>query len=202
MHAVLCRILELGSGSGIVGMVLAFASMPYPPSCLILTDGEDTSVQLMQQNISHAHNINIMSKNTHWIHATTLKWGDIRQDGFEHECRVRFPQVFPQLDDDESSSSSSNTPIEFDCILAGDVLYKQELPFIFFQTVHSYLSKKGGYLLLCHVPRATVTQELVIRVAQEWGFHVESMDFSNIPIPPSCPFEDVQRACIYKMTLV
>jgi methylase of polypeptide subunit release factors len=69
------RILELGSGSGIVGMALALATISFAPSCLILTDGEDTSVELMQQNISQVNNQQLISTNSHCIYTTTMEMG-------------------------------------------------------------------------------------------------------------------------------
>ena len=175
-----------------VGIALAFSSLRYPPSFVCLTDGEDKSVELMQQNIQLQDNISLLGLNALCIHATTMKWGNTCHDSLKQECLIRFPHIFPQ---------SNKDIIDFDCILAGDVLYKQELPQLFFQSVVQYLAKPRGVLFLCHVPRATVTHEYVLEVAHEYGFHVETLDLENIPLPLACPLEDAQRACIYKMTL-
>lgn len=231
--------MELGSGTGIVGMVLAYISSIRPsdqrrPSCLILTDGEPTSVELMKQNILHAQNKNpqqhcYASCVDTILFTTCMKWGDTDEQQnlrFQQECFTQFPHLFNSLSS-TSTDDSKKKDIEFDYILAGDVLYKEELPTLFFQTVHKYLTRNyytkmeeeddeedenrttkerrgEGYLLLCHVPRASVTHDFVLKVAMEYGFHVmETIDISSFPftIPDSCPFEDAQRACIYKMYL-
>jgi hypothetical protein len=181
----------MGAGSGMVGMNIAFASIRYPPSCLVLTDGEDDSVRLMQQNVQQGDNTLLMGSNARLIHTTRMLWGDdTNHEDFEQECRSRFPTVY---EDKEH--------VRFDCILAGDVLYKQHLPPLFFQSASHYMSRNSGVLFLCHVPRANVTHDHVMHVAHEFGFHVQSLDITSLPIPLSCPMEDAQRARLYRMTL-
>lgn len=57
----------------------------------------------------------------------------------------------------------------FDFVLAGDVLYKQSLLLPFLETVDTMMARDGR-LLLCHVPRAGVTHQLVEEVLDRAGF--------------------------------
>jgi hypothetical protein len=124
-------------------------------------------------------------------------------------------------------------------ITTGDVLYKPDLPRIFFDTVRQILLRRqqqeqkqqdlhtddinnnqqssncigsGGILWLCHVPRSTVTHELVLQAANQTGFTVEQtislgrlkQTRSNKSIDKfldGCPLEDVVRARVYRMVL-
>lgn len=63
----------------------------------------------------------------------------------------------------------------FDFILAGDVLYKQCLLDPFLGTVRDMLAP-GGRMLLCHVPRAGVTYDIVERAFVEAGFAFEILN--------------------------
>jgi hypothetical protein len=113
----------------------------------------------------------------------------------------------------------------------GDVLYKPELPRIFFDTVRQLLLRRrqdqqndndsgtsgsDGILWLCHVPRSTVTHELVLQAAHQAGFAVErtiSLDSLNQTttttttgniktlLGSSCPLEDMARARVHRMVL-
>jgi hypothetical protein len=91
----------------------------------------------------------------------------------------------------------------FDCVVAGDVLYKVGLPAVFFQTVLRFLAK-NGVLWLCHVPRANVTHEIVVQSAHAAGLRVVErvrpcddgvMDF----VGEGCPRDELERAVIYRM---
>jgi Lysine methyltransferase len=118
-------------------------------------------------------------------------------------------------DDDDGS-------LLFDTIIAGDVLYKESLLPLFFDTVLTFL-KKTKYnknistLYLCHIPRNNVTQEMVQQYATQSG-----LVYTIIPIPnhiqnivptihqpnddddDGCyhfPLEDVDRAVVYRMCM-
>ena len=74
------------------------------------------------------------------------------------------------------ASSQRGTPLEcFDFILAGDVLYKHCLLAPFLGTVREMLAP-GGRMLLCHVPRAGVTYEIVQEAFGEAGFGFDVLD--------------------------
>eukprot|EP00752_Nemacystus_decipiens_P003422 g3166.t1 len=69
-----------------------------------------------------------------------------------------------------SPQTNSQSAVQsFDFILAGDVLYKQSLLDPFLGTVRDMLAP-GGRMLLCHVPRAGVTYDIVERAFVESGF--------------------------------
>lgn len=117
-------------------------------------------------------------------------------------------------------------------------MYKPDLPRIFFDTVRQLLVRRqqqeqqdqhtdrinnnqqssncsgsGGILWLCHVPRSTVTHELVLQAANQAGFTVEQtislnrlkQTRSNKSVETfgidGCPLEDVERARVYRMVL-
>jgi predicted nicotinamide N-methyase len=122
---------------------------------------------------------NAMDTNT--TKAAILRWGS-RVDEFCNWCQQTFP-------------GDTN---KFDVILAGDVMYKQELPKLFFETVHSLLRSETGTLWLCHVPRAQVTHDVVRTAAQEFGFDIEEFDSSDIRVE-KCPMHDRDRAIVYQV---
>lgn len=66
----------------------------------------------------------------------------------------------------------------FDFVLAGDVLYKHCLLEPFLGTVRDMLAP-GGRLLLCHVPRAGVTHDIVERTFVEAGFVFNILTWDN-----------------------
>ncbi|CAM9678004.1 unnamed protein product [Scytosiphon promiscuus] len=66
----------------------------------------------------------------------------------------------------------------FDFILAGDVLYKHCLLEPFLGTVRDMLAP-GGRMLLCHVPRAGVTYEIVQQAFVDAGFSFEILNFDG-----------------------
>jgi predicted nicotinamide N-methyase len=92
-------------------------------------------------------------------------------------------------------------------ILAGDVLYKEVLIEPFLQTVRAILSlKANSELLLCHIPRAGVFQEII----QE-RLRTEQFSFEIIPsldwnygdlLQKYSPIEDIERAQMYKIKLM
>lgn len=92
----------------------------------------------------------------------------------------------------------------FPVIIAGDVLYKEELIAPLLQTVHEFLGE-GGRFYLCHIPRYTVTHDVVRQGLSTHGFEVTAvMEPSEIiasnPIPESWDEEtlsDVARAKLY-----
>ena len=178
------RILELGSGTGLLGMAIS-KICTQSPAALILTDGDDKAIDLIRSNLSNPTN----QIDASVAHAAPLSWG--KDDHglvcaeFLEWCRATYKDW-------------RDTDVLFDCIVAGDVLYKAELPSMFFETAHALLSTHGGSLWLCHIPRHGVTQECVVEVAKAAGFSVEAVDQPVSDIQ-GCPSEDVKRAKIYEM---
>ena len=87
-------------------------------------------------------------------------------------------------------------------IVAGDVLYKNELLVPFFTVVSSILGLSDSKMLLCHVPRAGVEQETVTRTAAEFGLQVSAIDPAEwrkgVCLMYSVP-EDYNRAQLYEI---
>jgi predicted nicotinamide N-methyase len=150
---------------------------------VVLTDGDEEAMGLLDQNLADPYNEIDPSR----VQATFLRWNE-KLDDFDGWCRK---EVFP---DQESTDK-----VEFDILLAGDVMYKKELPALFFQTADRYLSPKGGVLWLCHVPRSTVTHQVVQDAAVAAGFRIETVDTTNVVVK-DCPKIDLDRAVVYKIT--
>ena len=186
------RTLELGSGTGIVGMSVATR---LNPKCVALTDGDEEAVGLLIQNLEEESN----GCSSNGIAKGTKLWWGKEGDGeggyveFCDWCRSNWPEIW--------NNDSSDENIEFDCLVAGDVLYKKELPSLFFSTVKRFMSK-DGVLFLCHVPRANVTQQVVKDAALDAKFICEEIELTDWKkdLPESYPHEDIERACIYKIT--
>ena len=175
------RILELGSGTGLLGMVV---SKLGNPKCVILTDGDGEAVGLLEKNLSSPNNR--IDQQT--IKAKFLRWGEDRQmEDFSTWCHLSWPDAFP-------------IAAEFDHIIAGDVMYKEELPPIFFATSFKFL-KHDGVLWLCHIPRANVGHELVVACAEKFGFRFDHVPTSHIAIE-NIPIEDIERAKVYRLTKI
>jgi hypothetical protein len=203
------RILELGSGTGILGMTVS--KLGGHPTCVVLTDGDEKAVSLLRDNLADPFN----SIDSDKVKPRLLRWGYDHVTEFTDWCR----QAFNGKDNNNSSSACAlrkeqvwkeEDTVKMDCIIAGDVMYKSELPSLFFATVDALLVSKGdsesssptggGTLWLCHVPRATVTHEVVILAARDAGFAVETVDLTTIPPVEGCPLEDSSRAKVYRIT--
>lgn len=109
-----------------------------------------------------------------------LRWGEDMKP-FAEWCQQSWP-------------SSQHT---FDIIIAGDVMYKKDLPGLFFQTVDSLLSQQG-VLWLCHVPRSTVNHLVVKQAAEDSGFQIQAQDTTLMEVN-DCPEEDLNRAIVYRI---
>ena len=181
------------------------SALKQGPSCVVLTDGDDKALDLLNENLVR----NGFQRNGVVV-AGKLGWGDTDADSVDRFIGVCRSTVPFRSDTDAAA---------FDCIVAGDVLYKAELPALFLATVKRLLSPNGT-LWLCHVPRATVTHDVVRAAAHENGFVIvdqverfgnEQMDseylqgnrssceVSSTNIGNGCPREDLDRAQIYRM---
>jgi 2-polyprenyl-3-methyl-5-hydroxy-6-metoxy-1,4-benzoquinol methylase len=133
------------------------------PECVILTDGDEQAIHLIEKNLSSPTN----AVDANVTKTTTLRWGETQQLAqFSDWCRSSWPDKF-----------STETNPAFDYIIAGDVMYKAELPELFFETVLKLLKPKGT-LWLCHIPRASVGHDVVIAMARTAGeFHCMTTNF-------------------------
>lgn len=169
-------------------MALSMMCSARPPAALVLTDGDDKAIDLLRSNL--ADPINLID--TSVVQATPLRWGKC-DGGLIDRSFLDWCQTTYSVWSDDASV------VLFDCIVAGDVLYKAELPGVFFETAYTLLSEDcHASLWLCHVPRHGVTQNCVVKAASAAGFTVETVESPTCAIR-GCPAEDVQRAVIYRM---
>ena len=158
-------------------------------SCrVVLTDGDPLAIDLLRQNLSNADN----QLDPDMIQVNHLLWSNTVDQGHEfcRSCR-------------EACKWPSDRVVAFDVIVAGDVLYKHELPSVFFGTVRSLLAT-NGVLYLCHVPRANVDHEVVLQTATSAGFTCDRVsDAETLALIASggCSVDDMKRAQVYRMTL-
>ncbi|CAN0045515.1 unnamed protein product [Ectocarpus fasciculatus] len=229
-------VLELGAGTGIVGMLAA----KLGAQTLILTDGDDKCVAMAQKNIQE----NEVPFDQALV--TALRWGEeesttkfckdfsewdsrrvigtgsdgkngvasevgaaisvaagaqdkaslpgdtmipthrnpptrssgdghLKEDPTGTSCGAQDRNVGPPPPPPPGSRLSSTPLKSFDFILAGDVLYKHSLLEPFLKTVRDMLAE-GGRMLLCHVPRAGVTYDIVERAFAQAGFAFEILN--------------------------
>lgn len=184
------------------------------PACVVLTDGDEKAVSLLQDNLADPFNSIDDSK----VKARLLYWGYDHVADFTEWCRKAYDGNENENNENNNSSAGAlwkeQDTVKMDCIIAGDVMYKSELPPLFFETVDALLVSKsssesssssssstvGGTLWLCHVPRATVTHEVVVSAARDAGFAVEIVDLTTVPPVEGCPLEDLSRAKVYRIT--
>lgn len=184
---------------------------------IVLTDGDFKAIELLESNLCNANN----QIATHSVKAIHLQWFingdqlyDEKRQQFLHSINNAFSSTSHHNNNiekeyDDSQNHDDNDDILFDSIIAGDVLYKDNLLPLFFDTVKTFLKKKNGTLFLCHIPRNNVTQERVQQFATESGFTYKILTIPNHVLPPNendddddsfrFPIEDVERAVVYQM---
>lgn len=162
----------------------------YLPASLVLTDGDDKAIDLLKTNLANPKN----QINSSVVRATRLLWG-VTNSG-----SIVCPDFFGWCRANYSFWRIDSTNVLFDEIFAGDVLYKTDLPKLFFETAFALLSKRdGSSLWLCHIPRHGVSHEIVIESAIQAGFSVNKVDMSFVAAVRGCPLEDIKRSMIYRM---
>ncbi|GMH69341.1 hypothetical protein TrST_g1134 [Triparma strigata] len=177
------RILELGAGTGLVGLSLAKKEVA---KLVCFTDGDEVALTLLKENAG-MNGVEITRGSAAGVPPAYL-WGDddSRINALEVWCRNHWTDGW-----------GSDEKFEFDTILAGDVLYKEGLPEVFFSSVNRLLAP-SGVLLLCHVPRAEVTHERVEAAAVKAGMEFEEVE--KLSLPEEAKLEDAVRAKIYRFT--
>jgi predicted nicotinamide N-methyase len=173
------RVLELGAGTGICSIV---SSKLGAVQCLA-TDGDEQVVELLDKNVQ-------VNEAQGVVTARSLFWGD---EPSAQTLTEEFPGAFQDVD----------------IVLAGDVLYKSELLPLLFATVTRLLTQDDDVrraFLLCHIPRADVTHDLVQKqiVASGLTFDEVSLPAADVADAAAeleeCPVEDVERARLYYIT--
>ena len=170
--------LELGAGTGIVSIMLAKKGMG---DSIVMTDGDDEALRLLRENLT-MNGLDIAVP-------PSYMWGN-------DDTQIESLRSFLGLP----------APLNFDTILAGDVMYKPELPSLFFSSVSRLLSPSGT-LYLCHIPRNGVTHELVVETCEGQGLSIvrdDSFAFeaeeNPTQLPPQAKMDDAVRAAVYKVT--
>ncbi|KAL3668694.1 hypothetical protein V7S43_005990 [Phytophthora oleae] len=172
------RVLELGAGTGICSIV---SSKLGAVKCLA-TDGDEEVVGLLAKNVQ-------VNKADGVVTARSLFWGD------EPSAQTLLEEFSGALTD-------------VDVVLAGDVLYKSELLPLLFATVTRVLKADEAEraFVLCHIPRADVTHDLVQKQIIESGLKYEEVKLPAEDVASAaaeleeCPIEDVERARLYYIT--
>jgi len=123
-------ILELGSGTGLVGLVAAKVGASH----IVLTDGEPAAVSLMERNIQR----NGLS---HICEARLLEWS--------HHCPSNIAE----------SVGSIPAVLRHRVLLAADVLYASRLARWLFHAVDAHLCAEDGVLLMSHQTRYSMRME-------------------------------------------
>lgn len=87
-------------------------------------------------------------------------------------------------------------------VIAGDVLYKDTLLAPFMRTTSALLKQRGARMLLCHVPRAGVTHELVLEAASRVGVLAERVAreaWTGESLALHCSEEEIASAQLYQL---
>jgi predicted nicotinamide N-methyase len=165
-------VLELGAGSGLIGMVGARLGAER----VVITDGDQISVDLAAGNLEEN---GYTSEEGGRTVATRLLWGK-----GEHS--------------DAFKSNASLFPTEgFNIIVAADVMYKPILPPLLFETIKMMLAK-DGVALICHILRAGVTQDIVVQAGKDAGFTIEKLTIPHDSFPnPHCTEAEAQESSLY-----
>lgn len=181
-------VYELGAGTGVLGMVCKSLGA----STVVVTDHDEVSLRHMRID-SESNSVDIKVSHLNWFQPT-----DVINE-FKRTLLCQSPQRL--------------------IIVAGDVLYKAAFLDPFFNTLVLLLQTTIGstvdpLAILCHVPRAGVTQAMVVDAAEMRGLHIAAIDRSEWTRDQQdtsgglatsclryCPSEDVEKAQVYRITL-
>jgi predicted nicotinamide N-methyase len=147
------RILELGTGTGIVGIAVAKV-LSNSTTKIVLTDSSTSSLKLCKKNCQ----INLGSVEKKNVEIRQLCWGDTL-----------------------TSTNHQDAAFAFDTVIAADVLYDLDMWKPILQTASASLAPARGHLLLSHVPRAAIPkddarmgrsiEDIILHQATLYGFH-------------------------------
>eukprot|EP01102_Stenamoeba_stenopodia_P009818 TRINITY_DN2910_c0_g1_i1.p2 TRINITY_DN2910_c0_g1~~TRINITY_DN2910_c0_g1_i1.p2 ORF type:complete len:274 (-),score=64.39 TRINITY_DN2910_c0_g1_i1:1483-2265(-) len=147
-------VLELGSGTGIVGLLLAKCGVEK----IVMTDKEDALLQLIQRNIDLNFGTDPSSEARKNVASCKLEWTNRdRVEDFEEVSKHL------QLED-------------LDLVIASDVVYPQSPTFKLMATASFLLSiskKPNARFILGYEPRGKVVTELLWDTAKAAKLHGE-----------------------------
>ena len=144
-------VMELGAGSGILSIL---ASSFLEASFVTASDNDPVALDLLSQNLI----LNDLHQSQSTIQTASFSWGT-----------------------DPSKSTPPLSSKSYDVVVAGDVMYKDFLPDLFFKSVCDLLNPVGGKLFLCHVPRAGVDYEVVVAAALSHGIELVEITLTVDP---------------------
>ncbi|KAF4042582.1 Lysine methyltransferase [Phytophthora infestans] len=142
----------------------------------LATDGDEEVVELLAKNVQ-------VNEAEDVVTARSLFWGD---EPSAQTLLKEFPGALTDVD----------------VVLAGDVLYKSD-------TVTRVLASDDDVeraFVLCHIPRAEVTHDLVQKQIINSGLNFEKVKLPAEDVADAaaeleeCPVEDVERARLYYIT--
>lgn len=122
------RILELGSGTGVMGMAYAATHDSNDDATVVLTDCK-AAMQSLADNLER--NRQLMPSNV-TISAQSLDWDD--NDNDENDSSTRIKKKRRKNDDDDD---------RYDLILGSDLLYNIESTPSLVRTIRRHLSERG-----------------------------------------------------------
>jgi len=187
-------VVELGAGTGVLGMLCKRLGAAR----VVLTDNDSKSL---------VHMVTDCEKNAVEAEVLSLDWFFL-----ENIAQRLFGAEAKEEEEVEEGGRGAKRVV----IVAGDVLYKRALLEPFMATVVCLLAgpKRGeegededntNEMFLCHVPRAGVEHEDVIATAGSVGLSIEPLScelWRKGSCLEYCPLEDVERAMVYRITLV
>lgn len=189
-------VIELGAGTGVLGMICKRlgASRAY------LTDHDDRSLEHMKHDAA-ANSVDATVMRFDWFSPDMTGLVDSLMSGLDAEARECTDIL----------------------IVAGDVLYKKMLLEPFFATAKAVLDLaerfpqriKSAEMVLCHIPRAENSHEMVIEAAQNASLLINEIprdeswrDFircsrckfdDDDEDDATCPDHDINRAKLYSV---
>ncbi|RLN92800.1 hypothetical protein BBJ28_00010265 [Nothophytophthora sp. Chile5] len=173
---------RLWTGSHFLSRVRSIVASKLGATRCLATDGDAEVVELLAKNVEVNGAVDVVT-------ARSLFWGD---EASTETLLTEIPDAFAATD----------------VVLAGDVLYKRELLPLLFATVTRVLTSPDSNraFVLCHVPRADVTHDVVQKQIEASGLQFEEVTLPAEDVADAtaeleeCPMEDVGRAKLYYIT--
>ncbi|KAL6057746.1 Methyltransferase-like protein 22 [Balamuthia mandrillaris] len=158
------RVLELGAGAGLVGLVAAFHALE-----VVLTDGNEETLSLLEANLANNKQ-----------HIFTEDDEEDKQEGEKGEKKRNARCKLLRWGEEglEQWRSEGETCHSFDVILGADLVYDEELLAPLFQTVNGLLARhENAFFLLMYSIRGQRLDKRVLEEAEKEGFHYELFEY-------------------------
>jgi hypothetical protein len=156
------QVVELGAGCGLGGFVAAHYS-----SRVVITDGNDIVIKLLNQNKDHL--------STNNVQISKLLWG----------VKENVEQLYGSLD---SKTMESTHP---EVIIGADVILWPNMIISLLYTVRWLLSYKpqDSKCYISYIVRANATTDLLFKTASKIGLLIEDVPIASF-LPEDCRFFD------------